>query len=303
MAIITTGNYTKALWPGVNAWYGDAYNEHKTEYTDLFKTESSRRAWEEDVGSTGLGLAKIKGEGASVQYDSMNQGFIDRYTHVTYALGFTVTREAFEDDQYDVVGKKKAKGLAFSMRQTKEIVAANIFNRAFNSSYTYGDGVELCSTAHPNVTGGTWANELTTGADLSEAALEQACIDIMKYTNDRGLKIAVMPQAIHIPVDLVFEAERIMNSTGRVGTSDNDLNALKTMGKFPGGIKPNHYFTDTSNWFISTNIPDGMKHFQRRAASFGMDDDFDTENAKYKATARYSFGATDKRAIFGSEPA
>ena len=300
MAVITTGNFTKALWPGVNAWYGQAYNEHKVEYTDLFDTEQSRKGWEEDVGTSGLGLAKIKGEGAPIEYDTEQQGFIDRYTHATYGLGFIVTAEAFEDDQYDVVGKKRAKGLAFSMRQTKETVAANIYNRAFNSSYTYGDGVELCSTAHPNVAGGTWANELTTAADLSEAALEQACIDIMKYTNDRGLKISVMPQSLHIPVDLVYEAERILNSPARVGTADNDLNALKTMGKFPKGVKPNHYFTDTDAWFIRTNVPEGMKYFERRADRFGMDNDFDTDNAKYKATGRWSFGSTDKRQIFGS---
>lgn len=295
-----TGSFTKALWPGVNAWYGEAYNEHKVEYTDLFETHTSRRGWEEDVATSGLGLAKLKGEGAPIEYDDMHQGFIDRYTHATYALGFVVTKEAFSDDQYDVVGKKRARGLAFSLRQTKEILGANIYNRAFNSSYTYGDGVELCSTAHPKVAGGTWANELATAADISEASLEQACIDLMKFTDDRGKKIAVMPRKLIIPVDLVFEAERILKSPARYGTSDNDLNALKTMGKFQDGVVVNHYLTDTDAWFIRTNVTDGMKYFNRWEDSFDMDDDWDTDNAKFKGSFRCSFGATDKRAIFGS---
>lgn len=300
MANINTGSFAKALWPGVNSWYGDAYNEHKVEYTDLFDTFSSRKAFEEDMSVSGFGLASVKTEGGSVSYDTSQQGFLTRYSHVTYGLGFVITREMVEDDQYDVIGQKRARALAFSMRQTKEIVAANVYNRAFNSSYAGGDGVEMCSTSHPNVAGGVFANELATAADLSEAALEQAAIDIMNLEDDRGLKIAIMPQSLIIPVDLVFEAERILYSTQRVGTADNDLNALREMGKFPQGIKPNHYLTDSSAWFIRTNCPDGMKHFERRADDFSMDNDFDTDNAKYKATARYSFGWTDPRGIFGS---
>lgn len=300
MANINTGSFAKALWPGVNSWYGDAYNEHKVEYTDLFDTFSSRKAFEEDMSVSGFGLASVKTEGGSVSYDTSQQGFLTRYSHVTYGLGFVITREMVEDDQYDVIGQKRARALAFSMRQTKEIVAANVYNRAFNSSYAGGDGVEMCSDSHPNVAGGVFANELATAADLSEAALEQAAIDIMNLEDDRGLKIAIMPQSLIIPVDLVFEAERILYSTQRVGTADNDLNALREMGKFPQGIKPNHYLTDSSAWFIRTNCPDGMKHFERRADDFSMDNDFDTDNAKYKATARYSFGWTDPRGIFGS---
>lgn len=297
---INSSSFAKALWPGVNAWYGDAYNEHSVEYTDLFDTYSSRKAFEEDMSVSGFGLASVKTEGSSVAYDTAQQGFLTRYTHVTYGLGFIITREMVDDDLYDVIGKKRAQALAFSMRQTKEIVGANVYNRGFNSSYTGGDGKEMLATDHPNVAGGTYANELATAADLSEASLEQAAIDIMKLENDRGLKIAIMPQTLIIPPDLVFEAERILYSNARVGTADNDMNALKEMGKFPGGIKVNHYLTDSDAWFIRTNCPDSMKHFERRPDDFTMDNDFDTDNAKYKATGRYSFGWTDPRGIFGS---
>jgi hypothetical protein len=295
---ITTGQFAKALWPGVNAWYGKAYGEHKVEYTDLFDSYSSRKAFEEDIGISSFGLAQIKGEGAAVRFDNEQQGFITRYSHVVYALGFIITREMVEDDLYDVVGERKARGLAFSMRQTKENVAANVYNRAFTSSYTGGDGKELLATDHPNVAGGTYSNELTTAADLSEAALEQACIDLMKFTNDRGLKIAIKPQSLIIPVDLSFVADKIMKTEYEVDSTNNTVNVVR--GKFPGGVKVNHYLTDTDAWFIRTNAPDGMKHFTRRADDFDMDDDWDTDNAKYKATARYSFGWTDPRSLFGS---
>ncbi len=303
---ITSGAFAKALWPGVNAWYGQAYNEHKVEWTDLFDTETSKKAFEEDVGASGFGLAVAKPEGSSITYDDERQTYTTRYVHVVYGLGFIVTREAFEDDLYNVVGKKRAKGLAFSMRQTKEEIAANVYNRAFNTSFTGGDGSTLIASAaggsatHPNWNGGTWTNGPSAAVDLSEAALEQACIDIMKFTNDRGLKISVMPRCLVVPVDLVFEAERILYSNLRVGTADNDLNALKAMGKFPEGIKTNHYLTDTDAWFIRTNVSDGLKCFQRRKMDFGIDNDFDTENAKFKATERYSFGWSDPRALYGS---
>jgi phage major head subunit gpT-like protein len=302
MANITTGNFAKALYPGVSAWYGQGYNEHKVEYTDLVDVETSRRAYEEDVGITGLGLAPVKTEGNGISYDTERQAFITRYIHAVYALGFIITREMVEDDLYAVAGKRKAKGLAFSLRQTKETVVANLYNRAFNSTYVGGDGVELCSLLHPNFAGGTWANEPSTAVDLSEAALEQACIDIMKWTNDRGLKIAMMPQTLVVPVDLVFEAERILKTPSRVGTADNDINALYAMGKFPGGIKANHYLTDTDAWFLRTNTggTQGLKLYQRRKMEFGIDNDFDTENAKFKASERFSVGWTDPRAIYGS---
>lgn len=297
---INTGNFSKALWPGVNAWYGKEYSEFPVEYTDLFQTYSSRKAFEEDVGVSSFGLAQIKPEGQAVAYDTETQGFITRYTHVVYALGFIITKEMFDDDQYDVVGERRARGLAFSMRQTKEIVGANIYNRAFNSNYTFGDGSALIVSNHANVAGGTFSNLLSVAANLSEAALEQACIDIAKFTNDRGLRINVQPQSLHIPVDLQFEAERILKSQYRVGTANNDVNALVSMGKFPKGIKMNHYFTSTTAWFLRTNCPDGMKHFSREDDSFAEDNDFDTDNAKFKAQARYSFGNTDPRAIYGT---
>lgn len=297
--IINSGSFAKALWPGVNAWYGKAYSEYSTEYTKLFDTYKSSKAFEEDVGVSSFGLAVAKPEGSGIQYDSERQAYITRYNHVVYALGFIITREIMDDDQYSVVGQRKAQGLAFSMRQTKEIIAANVYNRAFNSSFVGGDGKELLATDHPLFAGGTWANELATAADLSEAALEQAHIDIAGFTNDRGLLISVQPKSLIIPRQLVFEAKRILAPDGRPGTDTNDVNALKALGMVPE-VVVNHYLTDQDAWFIRTNVPHGMKHWERRADSFEMDNDFDTENAKFKATARYSFGWTDPRALFGS---
>ncbi len=239
----------------------------------------------------------------------MKQGFTSRYNHVTYGLGFIVTREAFDDDMYDVVAKKKAQSLAFSMRQTKEIIGANVYNRAFSTSYVGGDGASLVASAAsfgaggsvsaPNVSGGTYTNGPSAAVDLSEAALEQACIDIAGFTNDRGLKIAVRPRKLIIPKELMFEADRILKTEGRTGTDLNDLNALKARGLIPE-VVVNHYLTDTDAWFILTDVRDGLKYFERRDDEFTMDEDFDTENAKYKATARYSFGWTDRRGIYGS---
>ena len=299
MATINSASFAKALWPGINAWYGQTYDEWPEEYKGLFDQEGSDRAYEEDVGTTGFGLASAKPEGQAITYDTESQAYTTRYTHVVYALGFIITREIYEDDQYDIVGKRRAQGLAFSMRQTKETVAANVYNRMENGAYLGGDGVVLGSTAHTNKAGGTWANILATDADLSEGSLEQACIDIMKFTNDRGLKIKVVPESLIIPVDLAFEARRILGSDGRVASADNDLNALKSFGTF-GNVIVNHYLTDTDAWFIRTNVQNGMKCFERRAMEFGMDNDFDTENAKYKATERYSFGWTDPRALYSS---
>lgn len=300
MAIITSGTFTKALWPGVNAWYGKEYNEYPVEWEDLYEKHTSRKQFEEDVGISSFGLLAIKPETQSVQYDTEQQGFITRYTHIVYALGFMVSKEAFEDDLYDVVAEKRARSLAFVTRQTKDIVGANVYNRAFNTAYTFGDGVSLINSAHPNAIGGTWSNTAAVNANLSEAALEQAVIDITKFTNDRGLRIAIMPQSIHIPTDLQFEIERILKSQYRIGTGNNDVNALVSMGRFPGGAKVNHYFTSTTAYFIRTNCPDGMKYFERRGDSFEEDNDFDTDVAKFKVSGRYSFGNTDPRAIYGN---
>ncbi len=297
---ITTGSFAKALWPGVNSWYGKAYDEYPVEFDKLFDKYTSRKNFEEDVGVTSFGLAIAKGEGTPVSYDTERQGFITRYTHVVYGLGFIITREIMEDDLYDVVGQKRAKGLAFSMRQTKEVIGANVYNRAFNASFTGGDGVSLLNTAHPNVAGGTWSNRLAVDSDLSEAALEQACINIQAFTNDRGLAIKILPRKLIVPYNLEFEANRILKSVGRVGTDNNDLNALKETGMISDGIFVSHYMSDTDAWFIRTSAPDGMKYFERRADEFTTDNDFDTENAKFKATGRYSFGWTDARALYGS---
>jgi hypothetical protein len=304
--VITTSSFAKSLFPGVNKWYGDKYNEFPVEWDKLFEKNSSKRAWEEDIGISGMGLLSQKAEGAGITYDSSRQGFTTRYNHVVYASGFIVTREAYEDDLYDVVGKQKAQGLAFSVRQTKEIIAANVYNRAFNTSYVGGDSSTLIASAagtasasHANVAGGTWTNGPSTWVDLSEAALEQAVIDIAGFTSDRGLKIAVRPQSLIIPKELMFEADRILHSNGRVGTDNNDKNSLMSMGMIPT-IVVNHYLTDTDAWFIRTDAQNGMKYFERRGDEFTTDDDFDTENAKYKATFRCSFGWTDPRGVYGS---
>jgi hypothetical protein len=299
MSVINSSNFAKALWPGVNAWWGKAYNEYPVEWDKLFDKNTSRKQFEQDVGVSSFGLASVKAEGAPITYDSERQSFITTYTHTVYASGFIITREIYEDDQYDVVGQKKAQGLAFSMRQTKEVIGANVYNRAFTAGYNGGDGVTLLNSAHPNFAGGTWSNILATASDLSEAALEQALIDIAGFTNDRGLTIAVRPEALIIPRQAIFEATRILKTDGRVGTSNNDLNALKTMGMIPS-IVTNHYLTDSDAWFIRTDVKDGMKYFERRGDEFGMDEDFDTENAKYKATMRFSFGWTDPRALYGT---
>jgi hypothetical protein len=299
MAIITSSSFAKALWPGVNAWYGKAYKEYATEYDKVFPKYGSKKAYEEDVGVSSLGLASEKTQGGPIAYDDERQGFTTRYTHIVYALGFIITREMFEDDQYGVVGQRKSKALARSMRQTKEVIAANVLNRAFNSSYTGGDGKELCATDHPNVAGGTWANELTLPADLSEAALEQSVIDISLFRDDRGLLLAARPTKLVIPPQTMFEAHRVLKSALRPGVADNDVNALKDMGMMQD-IIVNHYLTDPDAWFLLTDCPDGMKYFERRGDQFEMDNDFDTENAKFKATARYSFGWSDPRGIFGS---
>lgn len=304
--VIATSSFAKALWPGVNAWYGAKYNEYNPEWDKLFDKYTSRKAFEEDVGGSYFGLAPVKNEGAAISYDSARQGFTSRYNHVVYALGFIITREIYEDDQYDVVGKLKAESLAFSMRQTKEIVAANVYNRAFSTSYLGGDGASLVASAggggsasHATIAGGSYTNGPSVALDLSEAALEQAVIDIAGFTNDRGLRIKALPKRLIIPYNLQFEAKRILGSEGRVGTDNNDLNALKTMGIIPE-IVVNHYLTDTDAWFIRTDVQNGLKYFERRADEFSMDEDFDTENAKYKASARYSFGWTDPRGIYGS---
>lgn len=299
MSTITSSSFAKLLWPGLNAVYGTNYKDYPEEWTQLFEKGKSDKAYEEDLGYSGLGLASVKAEGAPITYDSDRQGFTTRYNHVTYANGFIITREMFEDNQYQQVGARKAAALARSLKRTKEIVGANIFNRAFTAGYTGGDGVVLLSNAHVNVAGGTYSNILATPADLSEAALEQACIDIWAFTDDRGLLIAAKPKCLVIHPSNQFEAKRILGSEGRYQTADNDLNAIKTMGVIPEVIT-NHYLTDADAWFIKTDVTDGLKYFERRADAFEMDNDFDTENAKFKATGRFSFGWSDPKALYGT---
>lgn len=300
MAVITTGAHPKALWPGIKAWWGRQYDEHREEFPDLFVTDRSRQNYEEDVQLTGFGLAPVKSEGAPTQYDSESQGFVSRYTHVAYSLGYIVTKEELDDGLYEIVSKRRARALAFSMRQTKENVAANVYNRAFNASYTGGDGVSLINASHPNTTGGTFSNHIATAADISEVALEDLIVQIMGATNDRGLKINLMAQSLHVPRQLWFEANRILKSVLQNDTANNALNVLRATNALPGGIKVNHYFTDPDAWFIRTNCPEAMKCYERVPVSFTQDNDFDTDNAKAKCYERYSFGWTDPRGLFGS---
>jgi len=297
--MITSSSFAKALYPGVSSWFGMSYNDYESEYTRLFETLTSKRAYEEDVQAIGLGLARKKPEGESIEFDDMRQGFITRYSHAVFALGFTITREMVEDDQYGIIGPKKADALARSMRYTKELIAANILNRAFDSNYVGGDGKELCATDHPYFTGGTWQNELTVAADISEASLEQAVIDIAKWVDERGLKIRVKPVTLHIPVDIMFDVERLLRTPGRVGTANVDINALDRMGYFKQ-VYVHQFFTDADAWFIKTDVKDGLKFYQRRALEFGIDNEFETEAAKFKATERYSAGWTDPRVLYGS---
>jgi hypothetical protein len=297
--VITTGNHPKALWPGIKAWWGRTYKEHKEEYPDLFDLDTSERSYEEDVQVTGFGLAPVKPEGGSISYDSETQGYVTRYTHVAYALGYICTYEELRDNLYEVVSKRRAGANAFSMRQTKENVHANVYNRAFDSAYTYGDGKELLATDHPSLAG-DWSIELSPAADLSEAALEDMCIQIMGFTNTRGLKINLMPKALIVPRQLWFEANRILKSTLQNDTALNAVNVLRATNAIPGGIKVNHYLTDQDAWFMRTNAPRGMIRYQREEISFDKDNDFDTKNAKAASYERYSAGASDPRGIVGS---
>jgi hypothetical protein len=298
---ITTASHPKALWPGIKAWWGAKYNEHKEEYTDLFDKDTSHQNYEEDVQLTGFGLVPIKTEGQGVNYDSEIQGFTTRYTHIAYAMGYIVTKEELDDNLYEQVSKKRAGALAFSFRQTKENIAANVYNRAFNSLFTGGDGVSLCNTAHPNTTGGTWANKPSVDVDISEASLEDAVISLMGYTNDRGLLIQVQPRDLHIPRQELFNVQRILHSSYQPGNANNDVNVLKSGNYIPGGFKVNHYFTSPHAWFIRTDIPgqQGMKYYERHSCVFDQDNDFDTMNVKAKGYERYSFGWTDPRALYG----
>lgn len=305
---INTGNIAKLLWPGLNTIYGYNYAEYPLERSQIFETKTSKKAFEENIGMTGYGLAKVKAEGAPINYDTQQQGFLTRFNHVVYATGFVISEEAIEDNLYKEVGLEGTEGIAYSIRQTDETVHANILNRAFNTSYTGGDGSTLIasggagSATHANVSGGTWTNGPTTDADLSQAALEQAVIDIAKFTDDRGKKIRVMPKCLIVPVDLQFEAEKILESVLQSDTADNAVNVLKTMGSIPK-VVVNHYLTDTDAWFVQTDCKKGLCTYMRRPTSFAIDNDFDTSNMKFKASLRFSAGWIDPRGLYGSEGA
>jgi len=287
------------MWPGINAWWGRFYNEHQKEYPDLFDSDTSNKYREEDAGVSGFGLAPVKAQGDGVQYDSESALYTATYTHVTYGLGYKVTMEEIKFNLYMEVAKRRTQALAFSMNQTKENVAANVYNRATNASYTGGDGSVLCVTTH-TTNSGSQSNILNPAADISEASLEDLCIQIMTAKNDRGLRISLIPQSLIVPPQLWFEANRIMKSTLQNDTANNAVNVLKLTGVFPKGIKLNHYLTDTDAFFIRTNAPRGMMHFQAIPLVFTEDNDFDTENAKYKALEMYSFGWTDWRGLYMS---
>lgn len=299
MSVISTGNIAKLLWPGLNARWGANYTEFPKEYTDLVEVTSSDMTYEEDQEVTGFGLAPVKAQGAATVYDTMQQGVTTRYSHLAYSLGFIVTREAINDNQYEKIGMQRTGSLAFSMRQTKENVVANLYNRAFSTSYPIGDAAAMISAAHPTLAGNQ-ANKMSTDADLSEAALEDLVVLIGQAQNSRGLRISLQAKSLIIPVQLQFEAARILKSVQQNDTANNAINALRSMGAFPDGVKVNHYLTDTDAFFLRTNAPEGLKLFQRVEAEFKQDGDFDTDNVKYKAYERYSVGCSDWRSIFGS---
>ena len=297
--IITTASHPKALWPGIKAWWGQVYDEHPEEYSKLFDSDTSSMNYEEDVQLTGFGLAPVKAEGSGVAYDSEIQGFTTRYTHVAYALGYIVTKEELDDNLYEQVSRRRAAALAMSFRQTKENIGANIYNRAFNGTYLGGDGVSLCSTSHPNTSGGTFANTPTVAADLSEASLEDALTALMGFQNDRGLLINVMPRSLIVARQNWWNANRILKSAYTPSTANNAVNVLVATNALPEGIVMNHYLTSPNAWFVRTNIQNGLKYYSRVGIQFDQDNDFDTMNAKAKGYERYSFGWTDPRAIYG----
>jgi len=303
MANINTGSFAKALEPGVQKWYGDSYKRREEQCKEIYETRKSKRAYEEIMGTSWFGMAAVTPEGSPVPYDTAQQGFYTRFTHLDYKLGFIITKNAINDNLYMELAEARSKALGRSKRVTRETVAANVLNRADTTGYTGGDGVTLFNSAHPNKAGGTFSNILATAADLSEAALEQIEIDVGAWTDDRGLLIAASLRKLVVPRQKKFEAERILNSSLRTGTADNDLNALATTRTIPEGYTVNHYLTDPNMWYVLTDCEDGMIHFEREADSIEADNDFDTSNVKFKIEGRESYGWGDPRGIAGSNPA
>ena len=300
---ISRAQLAKELEPGLNALFGLEYSKYGDEAAEIFESESSDRAFEEEVMLSGFGAAPTKSEGAGVEYDSATEVYTARYTHETVAMAFALTEEAVEDNLYDRLSNRYTRALARSMAHSKQVKGASILNNGFNNNFTGGDGKELLATDHPLSVGGTFSNEPTTATDLNETALENGLITISQFTDERGLIVALRGRKLVIPAELQFVAERLMKSEGRVGTADNDINALRSSGAIPEGYTVNHFLTDPDAFFILTDAPNGLKHFTRAPLRTAMEGEFNTGNMRFKARERYSFGWSDPRAIYGSEGA
>ena len=297
---ISRAQLLKELLPGLNALFGLEYKNYGEEHKEIYETETSERSFEEETKLSGFSAAPVKNEGQALAYDNAQEAWTARYNHETIAMGFSITEEAVEDNLYDSLATRYTKALARAMAYTKQIKAAAILNQGFNSAVVYGDGKSLFATDHPLVSGGTNSNRPATAADLNETSLEAAVIQIAAWTDERGLLIAAKPRKLIVPPALQFVATRLLETSLRVGTTDNDVNALKTNGSIPEGYTINHYLTDTNAWFLKTDVPNGLKHFVRVPMSTGMDQDFDTGNSRYKARERFSFGVSDPLGMFGS---
>jgi hypothetical protein len=300
---ISRAQLSKELLPGLNALFGLEYATYGEQHKEIYETETSERSFEEETKLSGFSAAPVKNEGSSLAYDNAQEAFTARYTHETIALGFSLTEEAIEDNLYDSLSGRYTKALARAMAYTKQVKAANVLNNGFNSAFAGGDGVALFSTSHPLVSGGVNSNTPSTQSDLNETSLENAVIQIAAWTDERGLLIAAKPRKLVVPPALQFVATRLLETELRVGTADNDINAIKNNGSIPGGYTVNNYLTDNNAWFLCTDVPNGMKHFVRTPMSTGMDGDFDTGNVRYKARERYSFGFSDPLGVFGSSGA
>jgi hypothetical protein len=297
---ISRAQLLKELLPGLNALFGLEYERYGEEHKEIFETETSERSFEEETKLSGFSAAPVKNEGSAIAYDNAQEAWTARYQHETIALGFSLTEEAIEDNLYDSLSSRYTKALARAMSYTKQVKAANVLNNGFSNSYTGGDGVELFSTSHPLVSGGTNSNEPATPADLNETSLEAAVIQIAAWTDERGLLIAAKPRKLVVPPSLMFVATRLLETELRVATNNNDINALKNNGSIPEGYTVNHFLTDNNAWFLTTDVPNGLKHFVRTPLATSMDGDFDTGNVRYKARERYSFGWSDPLGVFGS---
>jgi len=297
---ISRAQLLKELLPGLNALFGLEYAKYGEEHKEIYETETSERSFEEETKLSGFSAAPVKNEGSAIQYDNAQEAWTTRYNHETIALGFSITEEAVEDNLYDSLSARYTKGLARAMAYTKQVKAAAVVNNGFSSAYAGGDGVSLFSTAHPLVNGGTNSNTPSTQVDLNETSLEAAVIQIAAWTDERGLLIAAKPKKLIVPPNLMFVAKRLLDTELRVGTTDNDINAIKQMGAIPEGYTVNHFLTDTNGWYLTTDVPNGMKHFIRSPLAQSMDGDFDTGNVRYKSRERYSFGWSDPLGIWGS---